>query len=1146
MGDTKESVNFEIKANNDELIQKIKESRQAIVDSTKIAEEQIKRVQATATQAEVDVKSLFSTKEALTFGDSVAASSDMMLESLEKVGRMISELISTFGGYKTALMSVSALQSVSGEDKQVSMKERLSETAKQYTADLLVETAYTVLNSAANTKNVTTTVELATANSALSGVTSGLFGVLVKHPYAALAIAVVGAVSATYIYCSAQEIAKRAQESYNKQLEETIQKQNQFASQTNQLVGVIGSDASSRLDQIRAFKELQAMYPHLLKNYSLEQLQMMDKIELQKLLNAERDKVTVNKENESYAKAQQQLEKAKKARDAYLSSGSEISFLWIEKLDADIKESEEVVKSWAEKIAKTKQDLADARPLDVRIIDLKGNIDLLEQQYAEIQRLQAEAQKNNPLMPNIYDAMLESTSKEIAGKKEVLGGMEAVEEAEKAKAERQKREEQIKAAKEAAERKKQVMANAAKEEQAATEQFGRALADSKRDLAQADIDSMDEGADKELKKIEATYARKKEATLKWEAEQKELVLAANKARFIAQGGDEKNYKPEKLDNQAATDTNLIAEQAKNVQSANDAEQKNATKELFENLKTQWEAWATDYEKIQQKINSITAKASEDKKTIMLAQSEGKLTEEEAKTATAKVDKGAAKQVSALKADKVKFSDNWEQLFRDAEVLSRADIKVLIENVNKEIDTAELSAMDTEALRTELDKLKTYTEFKSPFGKWVQGLKAVKIASEEVLKAQEELANAKTPEEKSAAQVKVGAAQKREEKAKESTADSASKSIKDVSAVAGSVTELLSTFGVESPAVDGVVSALGSLASIDFTNPISIITGGLGAISSLLSGIFGESDKKKEKKIQGIQREVEKLDKAYEELGEKIDDSFSYDAAEMIAQQEMALENQNELIRQQMELEKSKKNSDDGKVQAYQESIDANNKKIEEGRKAAEDAIFGESIESAIDNFASAYMNAWASGEDRAKSQKDVVKGMIRGIIQEMVKSNIGKTIQEVRDKIEAAMADGFISEREQAEIDAAAKKAYDENEAYTKPLEKWLVDEPEEEEREAVKRGIATASQESVDENNGRLTAMQSMLFDIKNNQYQMLELQRQNLPSLQNLSQLSNLSIIAENTAYCRRLEGIDNNINSLKGAVDSMMVHGLKINKS
>lgn len=91
-----------------------------------------------------------------------------------------------------------------------------------------------------------------------------------------------------------------------------------------------------------------------------------------------------------------------------------------------------------------------------------------------------------------------------------------------------------------------------------------------------------------------------------------------------------------------------------------------------------------------------------------------------------------------------------------------------------------------------------------------------------------------------------------------------------------------------------------------------------------------------------------------------------------------------------------------------------------------------------------------------------------------------------------------------------------------------------EEERDSSKRGIATASQESVDENNGRLTAIQG-------HTYSLVEYSRQLVANTAMI--LDVVMGIKEDTKHLERLESIEDDMQSVKNTVNDIALKGIKL---
>ena len=321
------------------------------------------------------------------------------------------------------------------------------------------------------------------------------------------------------------------------------------------------------------------------------------------------------------------------------------------------------------------------------------------------------------------------------------------------------------------------------------------------------------------------------------------------------------------------------------------------------------------------------------------------------------------------------------------------------------------------------------------------------------------------------------------------------------------------------AMDAVNSAMAGAQAGSMFGPIGAAAGAaIGLVSSLASSIAKIHDAKNEKRIQQLQTQIETLERSYEKLGKSVEDAYSKDASKMIEQQNTLLAQQKVLIQQQIAEEKDKKKTDWDRIAEWEQQIEDIDALISENKEKAVDAIFGEDLKSAIDNFSSAYAEAWASGGDKAKSAKEVVKKMMQQMVTESIKAAIQSSgkMEEIRQKLQQFYADNVLSGWEQDYIYNMAEQLQAElDEKFG-----WadgLMGGDDESQREGVKKGIATASQESVDENNARLTTMQGHTYTLVQNSNENKAHLAASREHLKEIRELANTSI--------RHLEDISRN---------------------
>lgn len=409
-----------------------------------------------------------------------------------------------------------------------------------------------------------------------------------------------------------------------------------------------------------------------------------------------------------------------------------------------------------------------------------------------------------------------------------------------------------------------------------------------------------------------------------------------------------------------------------------------------------------YKSTQQKITTIQKNAEAARK---LARDNGQ------ENAIEGINKEEVRAIGKIKAEDLMDSDDWINLFQNLDALSSREIRRIVENINEQLKNADLDPVNLKAVTDQLQRALDVAGNKNPFAGVIAGFKDYKEAQKKAIALQKKANETQDESDKIAADNAALDAIKKRQGAWQRVLNT----VGDIGNSLQALNDLLGQFGVESPELEGVIGAFNSLSSIDVTKPFSIITGTVGAISSLIGGIFGGHDKRAEKRIQALQKSVEALEKAYEDLSEAVDKTYSRARQAVIASENKNLEAQKRLINQQIREEQSKKKTDQNRIKEWQEQLDNINKEIQNNKEAAYDAIFGEDLQSAISNFADAYADAWASGTSRAESAKDTVRKMMRQMATESIKDAISTSgaIQKIRDKLTEFYADNVLSEWEQ-------------------------------------------------------------------------------------------------------------------------------------
>ena len=450
------------------------------------------------------------------------------------------------------------------------------------------------------------------------------------------------------------------------------------------------------------------------------------------------------------------------------------------------------------------------------------------------------------------------------------------------------------------------------------------------------------------------------------------------------------------------------------------------------------------------------------------------------------------ELSELDLTELKRNLNWEEVFGNLDRVSTASLRSLKTKLQDFIKTQkDLSPESAKALADAIEKIDDKVNERNPFEALSTSFSSLKTATEQLKTAQDaynKAVESGTEAERAAAEATLNAARNAKQKALVDATKSiqaACGRMQEYIGVATALTDMLSSFGVEIPPelsgfIEGIGGAIDGLESIDLTKPMSIFTGlfkTVGGIGKAIGSLFNHDDRK-EKRIQKMQQQVDALQRSYDNLGKSLDKVYSTDASDLLEQQNTMLEQQKVIIQNQIAEEKSKKHTDNDRIRQWEQQIEDINAVIADNKEAALDAIFGNDLKSAIEDFADAYADAWASNEDRTKSARDTVRDMMRQMVRESIKAAIqsGGEMERIRQKLAEFYNDGILSDWEQNYVYNMAESLQKQLDAQFGWAESLLGDESS---REASQKGIATASQDSVDENNARLTTIQGHTYTL-------------------------------------------------------------------
>lgn len=160
-----------------------------------------------------------------------------LVENYQRVGEVIGSVVATYGAYKAAVMTVTAIQAL----QTAGVGALTAAETVHYGWLVLVEKAQKLLNST-----------------------------MLANPYVLAATAVAGLVAIMVTMKSQQDLVNEAQEEYNRKKEEAIAKEEEHKRKIEELIRIAGNESLSTDTRREAILKLKKEYPDLFVKYNTE------------------------------------------------------------------------------------------------------------------------------------------------------------------------------------------------------------------------------------------------------------------------------------------------------------------------------------------------------------------------------------------------------------------------------------------------------------------------------------------------------------------------------------------------------------------------------------------------------------------------------------------------------------------------------------------------------------------------------------------------------------------------------------------------------------------------------------------------------------------------------------------------------------
>ena len=309
---------------------------------------------------------------------------------------------------------------------------------------------------------------------------------------------------------------------------------------------------------------------------------------------------------------------------------------------------------------------------------------------------------------------------------------------------------------------------------------------------------------------------------------------------------------------------------------------------------------------------------------------------------------------------------------------------------------------------------------------------------------------------------------------------------------------------------GVTEAFESLKS---GNIMGVVSGVTKSFTSWIKAFAAIHDSSRERTIQRLQKEVEELERINRRIDHRLQGEYSKQASGSYEEEIRNLERQRALIRQQIAAERDKKNTDDDRIKEWEDQLEQLGWQIDDYKDKALDAILGEDISATIDNFADKLSEAWGRTGDRARATKELVRTMLRQMVQEAMKTDLTEPIRKLREMMAAALDDNVVTAAEQKELEEFARQLAETTEQKYKWADR-IMNEGSSDGGGGTTGTFATASQDSVTELSGRAAAIHTsgemrreLLLNIG---IDVAAIRAQNEASAENTAEMRELQLIA------------------------------------
>lgn len=349
------------------------------------------------------------------------------------------------------------------------------------------------------------------------------------------------------------------------------------------------------------------------------------------------------------------------------------------------------------------------------------------------------------------------------------------------------------------------------------------------------------------------------------------------------------------------------------------------------------------------------------------------------------EKARRKAVAEIDATRIQATDNWKQLFANAQYLSSSAFDTILADLKAQVEA--IGDVDIkQRLMQQLEDLQRQVQgSKNPFKLLVNSIKAYNAAADNTPEKSKKFSQMFESIAGSIEFVKQGF-------------DSVVDGLKELGLAGDEVTqEMLGD-------ISNMIGGAGQLAKgIATSNPMDMIQGGIGLVTSVIS-LFDSTSRRIRREMAQHEKQLKALQRVYSEITWRVDNAVGEN---YYSEQRKAIENlkkQQQEYRELARLEQSKKDKDrdDNKVQEYLASAEQAGRDIADIEKQITESLVQTNFRDLANELSDVWSDAFGNMEDSAESFDEVWKKTIANAVKNSLKLKLIEPI--VNDFTEALAA----------------------------------------------------------------------------------------------------------------------------------------------